>query len=359
MGKPSHELIRLSAPGPELPETLLDVPGGFAWWYLDAVNDEGDGLVLIWSFGLPFLPGYRASGEAPRGWPSLSLAVYRSGRPAFYVLQQYAPEEASWQPEAERWTFGKTSIHRRREDGELRLVAEIDCEVPGIAHARGQVAVSGPLRVPSDGEPAPEAEPLHDWSVIAANPDVRAHLELDGAAFDFAGRGYHDRNGGRLPLWDLDCRRWCWGRVPRDDGGARIYYVLWPESAEAPTCLGLDVSADGRTTAAEVTVQTGGERGNLMGTRLPRSLRLESAGRPWLTIEREDRVDHGPFYTRCIVEASGPGIREQRGICEAVFPRRVDLARHRPLVRMKVHRTEGPNSLFLPLFVGGQWGGGA
>ena len=38
-------------------QALLDVPGGFLWCYLDLVDATGDGLVLVVSFGLPFLPG--------------------------------------------------------------------------------------------------------------------------------------------------------------------------------------------------------------------------------------------------------------------------------------------------------------
>ena len=53
-------MLSLTSPDTPLDRTLLDVAGGFAWWYLDLVDERGDGLVLIWSFGLPFLPGYAA-----------------------------------------------------------------------------------------------------------------------------------------------------------------------------------------------------------------------------------------------------------------------------------------------------------
>ena len=74
----------------------LDVPGGFLWWYVDLVDDHGDGLVLIASFGLPFLPGLldaarRGAPLAPRERPALSLALYRGGKTSFYVLDVPAP----------------------------------------------------------------------------------------------------------------------------------------------------------------------------------------------------------------------------------------------------------------------------
>ena len=36
---------------------MLETPGSLVWWYVDLVDDHGNGAVCIWSFGLPFLPG--------------------------------------------------------------------------------------------------------------------------------------------------------------------------------------------------------------------------------------------------------------------------------------------------------------
>jgi len=54
-------LVRVTSADRPLDRRLLEAPGGFAWWYLDALDARGDGLVVIWSFGLPFLPGYRSA----------------------------------------------------------------------------------------------------------------------------------------------------------------------------------------------------------------------------------------------------------------------------------------------------------
>ena len=65
-------------PAPE----ALTAPGGFVWWYLDLTDGAGNGVVLIWSFGLPFLPGYadaarKGQGQSPASRPSLNVAVYK------------------------------------------------------------------------------------------------------------------------------------------------------------------------------------------------------------------------------------------------------------------------------------------
>ena len=60
-------------------------PGGFTWFYVDIVDDQGQGATLIWSWGLPFLPGYAAASRAGRPQlpierPSVNLVVYGGGR---------------------------------------------------------------------------------------------------------------------------------------------------------------------------------------------------------------------------------------------------------------------------------------
>ena len=77
----------------------LQRPGGFAWWYLDLVDDNGYGLVLIWAWGLPFLPGLardarRGQPSLPRERPAISFALYEGGRCTCYLLQE-APAAAA------------------------------------------------------------------------------------------------------------------------------------------------------------------------------------------------------------------------------------------------------------------------
>ena len=78
-------MIGLADPRGPLDRTLLDAPGGFAWWYMDAVDVHANGCVLIWSFGLPFLPGRgssarRGAPRTPRSDPSLNIALYKEGK---------------------------------------------------------------------------------------------------------------------------------------------------------------------------------------------------------------------------------------------------------------------------------------
>jgi len=62
-------------------------------------------------------------------------------------------------------------------------------------------------------------------------------------------------------------------------------------------------------------------------------------------------VDRGPFYVRSLVEGELGG-ESGRGIAEHVVVDAIDRPIHRPFVDMRVQHTRGPNSFWLPLFVG-------
>ena len=68
-------------------------------------------------------------------------------------------------------------------------------------------------------------------------------------------------------------------------------------------------------------------------------------------------LDNGPFYQRYLLRGRC-GDDEGFGVGENLVPDRVDTDLLRPLVRMRVHRAGGPNSMWLPLFSGdsaGRW----
>jgi hypothetical protein len=111
-----HRLGRIQQvrdwPGPDLGGLLISLcsadrapdpavlrnPGGFTWFYVDLVDEQGRGATLIWSWGLPFLPGYAKAARAghpqlPIERPSVNLVVYEGGREIFYLLSELPPEQ--------------------------------------------------------------------------------------------------------------------------------------------------------------------------------------------------------------------------------------------------------------------------
>jgi len=115
--------------------------GGFSWRYLDLVDDQGDGLVLIWGWGLPFLcPPVTAP---PADHPSINVAVYRGGRCIFYHLEALDPGRVSRCPGG--WCFGDNVLQSRRTADAWAVDAQLDLPVAGsTARARGTIRLRGP-----------------------------------------------------------------------------------------------------------------------------------------------------------------------------------------------------------------------
>ncbi|MFW5968319.1 MAG: hypothetical protein ACOCV2_12410 [Persicimonas sp.] len=352
-------LITVVPSGRRLDPSLLEAEGGFLWWYLDLVDEQGDGLVLIWSFGLPFLPGYadaarRGCAPAAGARPSLNLSVYRQRALDFYLLREFDRERVAWHPDRDRWKFGETEIRRELDDDRVQLHVELDCAVTGCAEPiTGEIHFEGARRKTSGEEEAAERGRLtHDWSPQSGPASARARLRQGGRGWDLSGRAYHDRNGGSRPLHDLGIDVWIWGRAPLPDREL-IYYLLWGDGGRAPVCVGMTVDEDGTTDVIDdLDVVRRGRRRNLGGLTWWEELELSRGNTPWARVRHRTAVDSGPFYMRYLTEVSTSGAPPVVGIGELCEPDRVDLKRHRPLVRMRVDRAGDGNSMWLPLFSG-------
>lgn len=349
-------MLGLSAPTIPVDPALLEAPGAFAWWYVDLVDERGDGLVLIWSWGLPFLPGLagaarRGQPQAPRDRPSLNLAVYQDGVPRFYLLQELDPRDAGWAPEADRWTFGDSRISlRRQEDGQSQLRVDLDCPVPGMLdRLQGTIQVTGPERV---HEGSTQGDPRHDWTpLMTACPGV-AELRCGGWSARITGRAYHDRNSGIQPMHTLGIDRWWWGRLALP-GRELIYYHLAPEDPAASTqTLVVEVDAQGRTRlAADARVEVLSTRRSLYGLSWTTQLRFWDPDGHEVQVSMEAGVDDSPFYQRLLISGTCNG-HTGRGVAELVVPDAIDPDWMRWLVGMRVHHAGGANSFWLPLFSG-------
>ena len=328
---------------------VLSHPGGFGWWYGDLLDADHSGLVLIASFGLPFLPGIASSARAgrptpPADRPSLNLALYERGRLSTYLLEEVDPADAEWLSDADGCRIGRSRVVSVLRDGRRCLEAELDCAVPGSSERiTGTVRIEAP-RVRTETAPPP-ADLRHEWTPLALGARGEAHLRRgDTPLLDVVGRGYHDRNLSEVPLDQLGIQHWLWGRVP-DGDREHVYYLLWPEGQAEPVAWWLTVEADGtlRTRQAEV------ERADWRPTRYLLSWwrRLElRAGSESLTVHTERIIDNGPFYHRYVVR--GPGAP---GIGERVVPARIDHPLVRPFVHMSTWPAQG-RSFLAPWFLG-------
>ena len=345
---------------------VLHSPGGFTWFYVDLVDDDGGGATLIWSWGLPFLPGYaRASRvgrpQLPIDRPSVNLVVYGGGRERFYLLSELPRDECSWSDDGRSWQMGGCSfqwIDAPGSDGAAptrTLQADLDLALPTGGRAKGQLWLSGSLRRDEhDFRGIGPADPscTHTWTPMLAASRGALELTTPDGSLRIEGRGYHDRNSAHKPLHGLGIRNWWWGRIAMP-GRDLIFYRLTPSSPGAPPQdVVMEFAADGTCrTPARAALQAGRMSRSTWGLRWPRAATFgDPDGRP-IHVETVARVDNGPFYQRYLLRGRSGG-EEGHGIGENLVPDRVDSDLLRPLVRMRVHRADGPNSMWLPLFSG-------
>lgn len=357
LGLQVKDLIAIGAADTAPDWSTLEAPGGFCWWYLDLVNSSGDGLVLIWSYGLPFLPGLardarRGTPRSPQDHPSLNLAVYTGGECRFYLLQTYEPAAPS---RDEAWCrLGASTLESVASPGARTVTARLDLTLPDGRRLTGTVTAAGHA-VRFDQRPDADPAGGHSWTPLLMAATGHAELAIDGAAWlSLTGHAYHDRNACRVPLHELGCARWIWGRAPTR-AGERVWYLLWRDDGTL-TAWGISVAATGEARWTPLAVQATGRRWSWWGLRWPRRMQLTGDG--WdAQVSLDDVLDDGPFYLRFQARYR-EGQEESVGVGELVVPDRIDRGWHRPLVAMAVHHTAAPNSRWLPLFAG-EWPGRA
>lgn len=333
----------------------LEANGGFAWWYLDLVDDSGNGLVLIWFFGLPFLPARQETAvQVPaRERPGICLAVYQNHGQVFYLLQEYAENAVEHGPDMSRICIGKNCFCIIADRAGVSLTADIETEVPGSdVPLTGTITASGPLR---RGGEAGAVGGEHRWCPIAAVARGSARLCLGNRSVaDFGGRAYLDRNSSTLPLDRLGIEQWRWGRLALSDREI-IYYELQPVDRGQPVQAHvLSVAADGSVQSAPHTRLTwSGPTRDIYGLGFHRNLCVSGPDGSELEVRFGPPVDNGPFYLRFLLEARDPRTGgAASGVGEQVRPGRIHLPQMRPFVQMRIHRVGKDNSPWLPLFSG-------
>lgn len=338
-------LPTLCAPG--LPDVeRAQAPGGFTWWYVDLVDERGDGLVVIVALGLPFLPGYASAARAARPQraierPSVCVSHVVGGRLAFWALHETDPAKVDWRPGSVR--LGDQTVDVALGADTVRFEAHLAGELPGAPWSLS-LTIEGPRRKPTPGEPVRAA---HEWSVMTVMARGTARLSVAGRETLLEGRAYLDRNAGDGTLEALDVARWSWGRLAFPDR-ERIWYEAVDRSGVARS-LALSITGDGVCTLERDGVVPTGVRHGWWALPCPASVQVDEG----LRVDLPAPLDDSPFYARFRVDADDSGAIG-RGFAEVCVPGRIDAAWFRPLLSMTVCHDHAPaaNSMWLPLFGG-------
>jgi len=264
--------------------------GGYRWWYLDGLSDDGrHGLTIIAFVGSVFSPYYamaRRSGSAtPENFCALNVALYGERGHRWSMTER----SRRWTDQGDaRFVIGPSNM--RWEDGDL--VIDIDeVTVPLPSRLRGQVRLTPSAICTHEVNLDPAG--LHHWRPVAPVARIAASFEKPGLSW--SGIGYHDMNWGSVPL-ENSFDSWVWSRAALP-GGAGIVYDTVLSGGER-SAFALMIGADGQVKETAVP-----PRVEMPGTfwRMARHMR---ADRPF---EILSLLEDSPFYARSLLRLDTDG----------------------------------------------------
>ena len=269
--------------------------GGYAWWYLDAVSDDGrHALALIAFVGSVFSPYYasarrRGGGLAdPLAHCAVNVALYGPARARWAMTER---GRHACVRDAQRLQIGPSTL---RWDGLSLDVLLDEIAVPWPARIRGCIRLCTPAwsRHPIELDDAGR----HSWSVLA--PCARVEVDLDTPRQRWSGQAYLDTNRGTEPL-ESAFDRWDWSRARLRDGSTAVMYDIRRRDG-SPLSLAMRIGPDGalrETHAPDATALPA------TAWRLARGCRSDAGLPPRIVRPLED----GPFYARSLLAAQWNG----------------------------------------------------
>lgn len=260
-------------------------PGGYLWWYLDALSDDGQhGLSIIAFVGSVFSPYYawaRRRGAAdPEDHCALNVAIYNPGSHRWSMTERGA---AHCHREADCFTLGPSQL---QWDGQHLTLHIDEVGVPLPRRIRGTVRVT-PERL-FGFSTALDAHGRHHWGPIA--PSARVEVNLEHPAQRWHGHAYLDSNEGEEPV-DRAFREWDWSRCRLADGSTAVLYDVEP-SQPGGRLLALRFHPDGRMTPFDAPPLRDLPR---TAWRLPRRMRSDGP------VSVQQQLEDTPFYQRAVL----------------------------------------------------------
>jgi carotenoid 1,2-hydratase len=268
-------------------------PGGYLWWYVDAVSDDGRHALTIIAFvGSVFSPYYRRA--------------FR--RDAQVDPVQHCAINVALYGDARRWTMTERAarhVHRRPDEfvvGPSRLRWEggalcLDLDELGVPLPR---RVRGRVRIWPHGlaqwRSTLDAGGRHRWGPIA--PCARAEVELSSPALRWQGEAYLDSNDGDEPI-ERPFADWDWSRATLGDGSTAVIYDV-RERDGSERVIARRFGVHGQSEAFEAPPR---QPLPATGWRIDRQIRSDTPARVRQTLEDT------PFYARSLLDCGLDGQR--------------------------------------------------
>ena len=295
-------MIRFDHPVPD---------GGYAWWYLDAISDDGSqALTLIAFIGSVFSPYYHRAITRNRGiaeqFCAINLALYRPRTNRWAMTERNRVTRSTTHLQ-----IGPSSLHWTG----AALEAEINEITAPIPHRlRGTLRLT-PAAIETDSYPL-DAQRNHLWSPIA--PCARIEITFEHPALRWSGPAYLDHNHGAEPIANA-FRTWHWSRLTTPTGTSICYDANRRDNSTHSLALHF-ARTGGVTHFAPPPLAALGRT----LWRLPRQIRADPGTHP----TELKRLEDAPFYARAIIQNRLAG---QSGDC---IHETLDLNRLRqPIIR--------------------------
>lgn len=270
---------------------------GYAWWYIDAMSDDGHhGLTIIAFIGSVFSPYYAAARRRGAGDPEhhvgLNVALYGRGGKRWAMTER---GRAALQRDEHNLVIGPSHVKWDRD----ALVITIDeTTVPIPSRLCGTVRLM-PTALAQDTHEL-SAAGHHRWRPIA--PFSRVDVAMRSPDLKWSGQAYFDWNSGDEPLED-GFRGWHWSRASSSEG-TTIFYD-GHRRRDGAFGLALEIDKTGKTRILE-RVPPVATLPTAKVWRMPRLTRSDASALPPRIVET---CEDTPFYARSIAELEIDGRR--------------------------------------------------
>jgi carotenoid 1,2-hydratase len=279
-------------------------PGGYRWWYLDALSDDRQyGLTIIAFIGSVFSPYYA---RARRRQPPADAVDHCAFNVALYATSGAANAPRRWSMtergraavvrSARRLAIGPSSLSADPAGLTLRL-DETTCPWP--SRLRGTVRL-GPAAFASTLHRL-DAHGRHRWQPLA--PQAPVEVDFVQPVLRWRGHGYFDTNDGDEPLEDA-FDGWHWSRTVGADNtaGTVVHYDVAPRDGRRHE-LSLHYATDGSCQRLEPGIVQPLAPTGWRLARLVRSEAGDAQSAPRLLRTLEDT----PFYSRSLIAVRAQG----------------------------------------------------
>ena len=256
--------------------------GGYRWWYLDALSDDGCyGCTVIAFIGSVFSPYYaRSPAGDPEDHVAFNIALYGLSGPAWTMTERGSTHLARTR---DVLTIGPSQM---RWDNDALTISLDEVTVPLPRRLRGTITINpGPIfhseyNLDDDGQ--------HRWCPLA--PCARVAVALERPAWRWSGHGYLDTNHGDASLAS-GFKHWNWSRAKLADGGTVVIYDAIRQDTSRQV-LGLRFSSTGDAEHIMVTPSRD----------LPAGAWRMAGTIPGTSPRLQRRLENTPFYTRSLVK---------------------------------------------------------